>query len=305
MSTRVTGLIAAPHTPMRPDGSVDLDRIEAQAEFLRANGVAGAFVCGTTGEGVSLTLDERRAVAEAWRAAAPAGFPVIVNVSHTCLADARALAAHALAVGADAFAASAPYYFKVAGPEDLARFLAEAASAAPGLPFYYYHIPSMTGAGFPLADVLAATAPRAPNLAGAKFTHEALDDFRRCLALEGGRFNVLFGRDEMLLAGLALGATGGVGTTYSFAAPLYRRIMDAFARGEMDCARADQLRAAELVAVMRRFGGITASKAIMALAGLDLGPVRLPLRDLGEEERRALGEELARIGFFEWCCQAP
>ncbi|MHC5057801.1 MAG: dihydrodipicolinate synthase family protein [Planctomycetota bacterium] len=240
MVAELSGLVAAPHTPMRPDLTVDLEHIGAQAEFLGANGVSGAFVCGTTGEGVSLTLDERRSVVEAWRSAAPAGMPVIVNVSHSCL-----------------------------------------------------------------ADILEATAPLAANLAGVKFTHEALDDLRRCLAWGGGRLNILFGRDEMLLAGLALGSPGGVGSTYNYAAPLYLRIMDAFARGDMDAARADQLRSAELVVLLRRFGGLAAGKAMMGLAGMDCGPPRLPLRDLGEDERREMREALERIGFFEWCCRAP
>jgi N-acetylneuraminate lyase len=305
VAVKLAGLVAAPHTPMRADLTVDTGRIGAQAEFLGANGVSGAFVCGTTGEGVSLTLDERRAVVEAWRSAAPPGMPIIVNVSHTCLADARALAEHAQAAGADGFAATAPYYLRPPSPADLARFLADVARAAPELPFYYYHIPALTGVVFPLADILEATAPLAPNLAGVKFTHEALDDLRRCLAFDGGRLNILFGRDEMLLAGLALGARGGVGSTYNYAAPLYLNIMDAFARGDLDSARDDQLRSAELVVVLRRFGGLAAGKAMMGLAGMDCGPVRPPLRDLGDAKRREMRAALERIGFFEWCCRAP
>jgi N-acetylneuraminate lyase len=304
MVAELKGLVAAPYTPMRENCAVDLDRIGPLAEFLRANGVAGAFVCGTTGEGVSLTLEERRSVVERWREVAPEGFPVAVNVSHSCIADARALAAHAQSAGADAFAATAPSFLRPESPAVLARFLAEVASAAPDLPFYYYHIPSLSGARFALADILSAVAPLAPNLRGAKFTHEALDDYRRCLALEGGRLNVLFGRDEMLLAGLALGAQGGVGSTYNYAAPLYVGIMDAFARGDMDAARAGQLSSAELVTVLRRFGGLAAGKAMMRLVGMDCGPARLPLRDLGEDERSAMREALERIGFFEWCCKA-
>jgi N-acetylneuraminate lyase len=91
MQNRFRGLTAAPFTPFHADRSVNLDVIPAYARFLSANGVSAAFVCGTTGEGLSLTLDERLAVAEKWTQSAGPKLPVIVHVGHTCLADARAL----------------------------------------------------------------------------------------------------------------------------------------------------------------------------------------------------------------------
>ena len=301
----LTGLIAAPHTPFHPDGTVALDVISRQAALLAHNRVAGAFVCGTTGEGPSLTSEERRKVVEAWVAARPPSLSVIVHVGHLSAGEARALAWHAQETGADAIATIAPSFFKPGSVADLVAWCAQVASAAPKLPFYYYHMPGMTGVTLPAADFLTEAAPRIPNLAGIKFTHENLMDFGRATAHSGGKYNLLFGRDEILLSGLAMGARGAVGSTYNFAAPLYHRIMDAFARGDLAAARADQLRSIEFIGVLDRHGGLAAGKSVMKLLGLDCGPVRLPLRTLSERDEASLREGLERIGFFDYASRLP
>ena len=301
----LSGLIAAPHTPFRPDGALALELVAQQARLLAHNGVSGAFICGTTGEGPSLTNDERRKVAEAWIAARPAGLAVVVHVGHLCLADARSLAAHAQQIGADAIATVAPSFFKPAAQAELVEWCAQVAAGAPTLPFYYYTIPSMTGVALSSADFLAAAESRIPNLVGIKFTFENLMDFTRATTHAGGKFNVLFGRDETLLAGLGLGAKGAVGSTYNFAAPLYLRIIDAFKRGDLEAARRDQTRAIEFIGVLDRHGGLAAGKAAMKLIGLDCGPVRLPLRALTARDEASLREGFEKIGFFDYASKLP
>ena len=295
------GLVAAPYTAMHGDGSVNLDAVERQAGALIASGVRGAFVCGTTGESLSLTVAERMAVVERWRAVAPRDFYVVAHAGHTCLADAQAIAAQAEKVGVTAIAAMAPCFFKPATVADLVDFCAEVASAAPQTPFYYYQIPSMTGVNIPVLDFLKAAAGRIPNLAGAKFTYENLMDYAACLRLDGGRYDMLIGRDEILLAGLALGAKGAVGTIYGFAAPVFVSIIQAFEAGDLAVAQAAQARANELIAVFVKFGGLPAGKAIMKMIGPDCGPARLPLRNLTPDQCAALRTELERIGFFQFC----
>jgi len=305
MAEHITGLVAAPFTPFHDDGSLNLGRVEAQVASLVASGVVGAFVCGTTGESLSLTVPERMAVAERWREAAPEDFAVIIHVGHPCLDDAKALAARAQKVGASAIGAMAPCFFKPPDADALVAWCAEVAAAAPGLPFYYYHIPSMTGVDIPLFDFLERAADRIPTLAGAKFTYEDLMDYQRSVRFGGGRYDILFGRDEILLEALAVGATGAVGTTYNFAAPLYLRVIEAFRRGDLAAAQADQHRAAEMIATLLRHGGLPAFKAVMKMIRVDCGPVRPPLRDLAAEQRRRLRGDLEGIGFFEFCsrCQ--
>jgi N-acetylneuraminate lyase len=306
MIQRTEGLIAAPFTPMTADGSVALGAIEKQAGMLARNGVIGAFVCGTTGEGASLSTAERMDVARRWVEAAPKNFRVIIHVGHASLAEAKALAAHAQKAGAWGIGAMAPYFFRPRRVEDLVACCREVAAAAPALPFYYYHMPSMSGVTFAMADFLEAAADRIPTLVGLKFTYENLMDFGLCLRMASGRFDVLFGRDEILLSALALGGRGAVGTTYNFAAPLYLRIIEAFKAGDMKTAADLQMRAVEMIRILARAGGgsaIPSGKAVMKMIGIDCGPVRLPIVGLQPDECERLKTDLERIGFFEYCCK--
>jgi len=294
----LTGLIAATFTPMGADGRLNLAMVDKLAELLIGDGVTGAFVCGSTGESLSLTIEERMATATRWREVAGEDLVVIVHVGHNCLTECKALADHARKIGADAIAAMPPCFFRPETVQDLVAFCAEVAEAAPGLPFYYYHIPSRTGVNLKMAEFLVAAEGKIPNLAGVKFTHMDMDDFGRCLDLAQDRFSILFGADEALLSALALGGRGAIGTTYSFAAPLYRRLIEAFQAGDMPRAAAMQQRSRELIALCYRNGGLGACKAVMKLIGLDCGPVRLPLINPSDRQVEALAEGLKAMGFF-------
>lgn len=305
MNSNLQGLIAAPHTPFNSDQSLALDIIPRQAAFLAHNGVTGAFICGTTGEGPSLTLDERRKIVETWKRSLAAQVKLVVHVGHLCMADSCALARHAQESGADAIAAIAPSFFKPASAEPLVEWCQQVALAAPKLPFYYYHMPAMTGVNLPVAEFLSQAHGRIPTLAGIKFTHEDLFDYGQAGAFANGRYCMLFGRDEILLAGLSLGATGAVGSTYNFAAPLYRSLMRAFSAGDLVTARAEQARARQFIAVLNRFGGLAAGKAVMNMLGIDCGPMRRPLTTLSPQQTALLHRELEQIGFFQYCSRSP
>ena len=294
-----SGLIAATFTPMNADGGVNIDMIDKHAEMMVNDGLDGVFVCGSTGESVSLTVGERMAVAERWKAVAGGKLPIMVHVGGTCLIDCRTLAEHAQKTGVDAVSSMAPSFFKPANVDDLVAFCAEIAAAAPDLPFYFYHMPARTGVNLPMVQFIKAAAEKIPNLAGIKFTSEDLMDFGRCLSFNG-KINMLYGRDEMLLAALALGARGAVGTTFSIVAPLYRRIITAYQNGDMAEAQAQQARSRDIIAVIFRHGGLPAFKAVMKMLGVDCGPARLPLRNITIEQYNSLKAELDRIGFFEF-----
>lgn len=301
MGLNLRGLIAAALTPMHADGAVDLSRIERQAEFLVADGVVGAYVCGTTGEGPSLTVAERQAVVERWCRVAGKGFPVIVHVGHSSLQEARTLARHAQSVGAAGVAAVAPFYYKPRTADDVVECCAAVASAAPDLPFYYYHFPLMTGVDVPVPAIMEKARGRIPNFGGFKYTSDALGDFGRCLDFarrHGMQLDALFGRDEMLLGALAVGGRAMVGGSYNFTAPLFARLLAAFGRGDLDAARAEQATARAVIAPVQA-RGVAAIKAVTPMLGLDLGPPRLPLRALSDEERAALRKSLEGAGLFE------
>ncbi len=277
---RLTGLIAASFTAFHDDGSLNLDPIESHADLLARNGIAGVFVCGSTGEGVSMTTDERMRCLQRWCDVARGRLKMLAHVGHNSVGDARALAAHAQKSGADAIGTVAPSVLRPATLDDLVDWCASVAAAAPELPYYYYHIPVLTGVRHDMVKFVARAAERIPNFAGLKFTDENLMEFGNCVELDGGRFNMLYGRDEILLAGLVTGAHGAIGSTFNYSAPIYLRVIDAFERGDMPSAMREMTRARRCVQVLIDFGGLPAGKAMLKLCGIDCGPVRLPLRTL-------------------------
>ncbi len=294
---KTRGLVAAPPTGFTGDGKIDLSAVGSLAAHLATQGVVGGFVNGTTGEGMSLTIKEREAIAEEWRRTIPAQFKLFVHVGHNCIEDARRLARHAQKIGADAIACIAPDFFKPTVPEGLVDWCAAIVAAAPNMPFYFYHMPSKSGVDLRIAPFIRLAAERIPNFAGVKFTFEALDDYLECLRLDKGRYDLLWGRDEMLLSALAAGARGGVGSTYNIAAPLYLRIIEAFESGDLCQARELQARSVELIGEMKKFGDIfSVIKAILHSQGVPISPrVRAPLGSLTPEQAEAAGRRCLEI----------
>jgi len=298
MPSRLRGLVAATYTPLAADGSLALDAVGPYAERLIAEGVDGFYVCGSTGEGVSLTTNERKRVAEAFIDAAAGRLPVVVQVGHNSLEEARELAAHAEAAGAAATSAMPPSYFKPGTLDSLIDCCSRIAEAAASLPFYYYHIPVLTGVAMPMVAFLEQAAPRIPNLAGLKYTAHTLHEYQACVALDGGRHDVLYGFDELLLPALAVGARGAVGSTFNIAAPLYRRLIDAFEAGDLGAAREAQLFAVEMITAIARHPFHPAMKLILEWLGTPCGGCRLPLPRLDEAAAEELRSQLETLGFF-------
>ncbi len=274
---RLKGIIAAPFTPMKEDGSVNYSLIKEQAELFVNDGISGAFVCGTSGEGLLLTTEERKKIAEAWLKASAGRLKVVVHISHHSLVEQAELSKHASANGADAVAIHAPSLFKIANVDDLAEYCKVSASASPKTPFYFYHMPAMNNTALPMIELLKKVS-NIPNFAGIKFTYENIMDYSLSLNFEKGRYDVLFGRDEIFLSALAAGAEGAVGSTYNFAAPLYLEIMNAFKSGNMKRAMELQLKATSMIEDLVKLGGLPAIKSAMRVRGIDCGPCRLPLK---------------------------
>jgi len=299
--TALHGLVAATHTPFHADGSLNLAVVEKQAAHLLARGVKFAFIGGTTGECSSLTLEERRGLAQRWaEVARGTELKIVVHVGSNCLADARVLAAQAQQFGATAISALAPSYFKPRSLDALIACCADIAAAAPETPFYFYDIPALTGVGFPVSDFLARAPAKIPTLAGIKFTNPDLLAYQFCLRAGGGRWDVPFGVDEHFLGALAMGAKGAVGSGFNFAAPVYQRLLKAFAAGDLEAARAEQFRGAQLVQWLAGYGYLGAAKALMEMLGVDVGPARLPNTSLDAAQQSRLRDELGEKGFFDW-----
>lgn len=296
----LSGLIAAPFTPMNAKGELKLEAIGTYADSLINSGVKGAFVCGTTGEGPSLQMEEKKAVFEEWVHCSDERLKVIAHVGGACFTESVELAKHAESTGVDAIAAIAPYFFKPTRVNELLLFLKKIADAAPGLPFYYYHIPSISGVDLPVYEILAGAKDMIPNLAGVKFTHSNLMDLQQCLSLNHGHFDILFGIDEILLSALSLGVKSAVGSTYNYMAPIYMELINAYNNNNHNKARNQQQFSVSVVKILNKYGGgVRAGKAIMGLIGIECGPCRLPIKKMTIDESKSLKKDLLEIGFFE------
>lgn len=300
---KIKGLIDAPFTPFHEDGSLNLAPIPEYAALLARNGLKGVFINGSSGEGYMLTEEERMQLAEAWMAAVPKDFKVIVHVGSTSVMSSRRLAEHAQKIGAWGIGAMATPFPKIGSIEQLCRYCEEIASAAPELPFYYYHIPAFNGAFLSMYDFLKAVDGRIPNFAGIKYTFESLYEYNRCRRYQNGKFDMLHGQDETILPCLAMGgAQGGIGGTTNYNGRCLTGILEAWKKGDLEKARQLQDFAQDVIDVICNFrGNIVGGKRIMKLIGLDLGPNRVPFMSVTEEEEQELRRQLEAIDFFSHC----
>jgi N-acetylneuraminate lyase len=211
-----------------------------------------------------------------------------------------ALATHAEGLEVDAISATPPCYFKPPSIDHLLDYL-EPLAAASSRPFYYYHIPAMTGVSFDPCEILAEAVKRLPTMAGIKYSNPDLSLLLACLQFEEGSRDILYGMDEALLGALATGCRGAVGSTYNFAAPVYLQMWEAFDRGDMDLARVWQGRSVRLVRALNQVcGGRPGLKPMMAMIGVDCGPYRLPQRDPMRGQLEELRQGLDAMGFYQW-----
>ena len=300
---KIKGLIDAPFTPFHEDGSLNLAPIPEYAALLARNGLKGVFINGSSGEGYMLTEEERMQLAEAWMSAVPEDFKVIVHVGSTSVMSSRRLAEHAQKIGAWGIGAMATPFPKIGSIEQLCRYCEEIASAAPNLPFYYYHIPAFNGAFLSMYDFLKAVDGRIPNFAGIKYTFESLYEYNRCRRYQHGKFDMLHGQDETILPCLAMGgAQGGIGGTTNYNGRCLTGILEAWEKGDLEKARQLQDFAQDVIDVICNFrGNIVGGKRIMKLIGIDLGPNRVPFMSVTKEEEQELRRQLEAIDFFSHC----
>lgn len=280
------GAIAAALTPLE-EGGVGLDdrAVAPMVRFLAEGGVDGVLVAGTTGEGVLLTLEERRRLAERVLAARPGGFAVAVHCGAQTTADTVALAAHARATGVDAVAVIAPPYFPLDDDEVFAHLLAAARAADP-LPFYVYEFRARSGYAIPV-EVVARLRAETGNLAGMKVSDtpwEAVEPY----LLEG--LDVFVGSEPLALRALGAGGAGSV----SGLAAAFPEIVATLVHDRSEDAHAK-------VSLLRdRLAGIpfhAALKAILGARGVPIGgSVRAPLRGLTPTEREAALAAAREVG---------
>src|SRR4051812_14904388 len=274
----LSGAIAAAVTPLSADGdALDERAIEPLVAFLAEAGLDGVLACGTTGEGVLLSVDERRRVVERVLEARVGALQVAVHAGAQSTADTVALARHAREVGADAVAVIAPPYYPL-DPDELLAHLSAAAAACDPVPFYLYEFVGRSGYAIPL-DVVERLRADTSNLAGMKVSDTPWEKVTPYL-IEG--LDVFVGSEPLVPQGLDAGAKGAV----SGLATAFPEIVAALVHDRTDAA-------AKAVTLLReRLAGIpfqSALKTILVARGIEIAPsVRRPLRGITADERQAV-----------------
>ncbi|XP_078074447.1 N-acetylneuraminate lyase isoform X3 [Mustelus asterias] len=297
---KLHGLVAATFTPMTQDNEINLSVIGQYVDYLvKVQGIKNIFVNGTTGEGLSLTVEERKLLAEEWINQGKGKLDqVIIHVGSLSIKDSQQLAKHAAEYNASGIAVISPFFFKP--QKALTEFLKEVAAAAPSTPFYYYHLPELTGVSLNIVELLDGIEKRIPTFQGLKFTSSDLLDFGQCVHKYKDKFAMLYGKDELLLSAMVLGASGAVGSTYNYIGNLCNKMLTVTERGDFITAREHQAVVQEFIGSVSRFGfGVAENKVTMMLvSGIPLGPPRLPLLECSEEKRAKILAKLKILGIL-------
>jgi len=299
----MNGLVAAVVTPMDESGELNLEVVPRIVDHLERNKITGIYIAGSTGEGMSLTDEERRAVAEAYVGAAKGRLKTFVQVGHNSLKASAELAGHAESIGADAVSATPTGYFKVTGEAELVEGLLPIVEAAPQTPFYYYHIPFLSGVNLDPMKLTDLAMDRLSTFCGIKYSDGGSLYNLPLLEKVGPGLEFLAGSDEAYLMSVAQGFKGAVGSTYNYAAPIYDRVRVAVEGGDLAEARLWQLRALEMIAAMFGTCGRASLKTMMEMVGIDCGPVRRPIDPATPEQVAMLRKRLDEMGWFEWIGQ--
>lgn len=294
---KLLGLIAAPHTPFTAENNVNFEMIDKIAKHLIQQGVTGAYICGTTGEGIHCSVDERKAIAERWVAAAEGKLDLIIHTGALSIVDTLNLTRHAETLDILATSVIGPCFFKPGSVDDLVTYCQTVAQAAPSKGFYYYHS-GMSGVNFDMEQFLIKADACIPNLSGLKFNSPDLYEYQRCLRACGGKFDIPFGVDEHLPGALAVGAKSAVGSTYNYAAPHFLSIIDDFNAGNHQAVYKKMDAVISLIRVLVEFGGVSAGKAAMALHDIDAGNPRLPLKALTTEQKIEVENRMRQANFM-------
>lgn len=297
---RMRGLVAAVVTPMNGNGDLNLRVVPQVVDYLVSKGITGIYIAGSTGEGMSLTDEERREVAEAYVFAAKGRMKSFVQVGHNSLKASADLAGHAQSIGADAVSATPTGYFKVSGEAELVEGLLPIVEAAPKTPFYYYHIPFLSGVNLDPVKLTKISMDRLPTFCGIKYSDGASLHNLPLLESVAPGLEFLSGSDEAYLMSVAQGYQAAVGSTYNYAAPIYDNVRKYLSVGDFKGAQVWQKRALEMITAMFETCGRSSLKVMMQMVGIDCGPVRRPIDPASPDQIIALRKRLDEMGWFEW-----
>jgi N-acetylneuraminate lyase len=269
MNQVMTALI----TPFDKRGEVDFGALREVLEYQLGLGVRCFYICGTTGEGFSLSADERKKIAEAICAEVPGrGGGVIVNVSHMEFRVVLDLARHAARSGADAVSTLPPLYYPCS-PREIELYYRRVLDEVE-LPLTLYNIPMLSRLA--LDEPLLTRLAEHKNLAGIKHTSEDTFLLNRFKQIGNGRLMVWSGRDAYYLGALAMGADGAIGNSYNLMGDLFVKMTAAYRARQTEKALDLQQRANEVHRRLQVWGGTQSVKRCLQLLGVNGGACRMP-----------------------------
>lgn len=286
------GIYPALVTPSDASGGVNIPALEALVDYLLDKGIDGLYIGGTTGEGIFMSAAERQTLAEVVLHRINGRVPVIVHVAAVAFADAKALALHAAAHGANGIASIMPPMYNSAA--SVVAYYRALAAATPDLPFFSYilnpHIDPVT---------VMRELQSVPNLTGAKYTGPNMYEMRQIMDMNQGKWVMFSGMDEQCVYAAMMGVDGAIGSTLNVMPGVYRAIREAVKQGDLQAAQTLQLRANRVTAAMIDVGFGGALRETLRMIGIDCGEPRLPSLPLSAEAKAALRRNLDAAGFAE------
>lgn len=257
-------------------------------------GFNGFYLTGSTGEGPILQKNTRKEVVELVMDEAGSRSDVIVHVGAIDLITATELAKHAGQVGAAGISSVAPFFFHY-GKEQIIDYYKALADAS-GLPILMYASP---WTDVPSYDLVKGVMDAVPSVIGLKWTNYDFYTMHRIKELRNGTANVIGGADECLLCALAMGADGGIGSTYHVMPRLFVDIYEKFKAGDIAGAQQAQFKANKLIEVLLKFGVGVGIRDILQMMGYDVGDARYPQKRFTDEERQAFRAAVKNLNFEE------
>lgn len=280
------GIFTALLTPFDKENRVNEKELEKLVRFNADKGVTGFYVGGSTAEAFLLSTEERKQIMDVVRTAAPEK-TLIAHIGSVHEDEAAELACHAEKLGYDAISSVAPYYYKFSVKEIRDYYFRLA--YATDLPMLVYHFPAFSGVNMGIAEMGAFLSD--PKFIGIKFTSNDFFMLEQCKAAFPDKI-VYNGYDEMFLAGLSMGADGGVGSTYNFMADKFVKIQRLFAENRIPEAQQVQKEANRIITLLCRIGVMQAEKEVLNQLGFDFGCCRKPFGEPTEEEKSLIAREI-------------
>lgn len=277
------GIIPAFYACYDDAGDVSPERTRAFTRYLIEKGVKGLYVCGSSGECIYQSKEERRLILENVMQEAKGKITVIAHVGCNNTADSAELAAHAESAGVDAIASIPPIYFHLPD-RAIAEYWNTISAAAPNTDFIIYNIPQLAGVALSLS--LYKEMLKNPRVIGVKNSSMPVQDIQMFKDVKKDESVVFNGPDEQLVSGLAMGADGGIGGTYAVMPELFLKIKELTDCGDIAGAREIQNKADRIIYEMCACEGnlYAVMKEILRQKGMDLGKVRAPLSNITEAD---------------------